>query len=142
MTQDNQTDFHSPLYLQNRAEKLESDIKLHLEGHEKANKLLMQERQKTSTLESNIQMLESEKQIAYKQLKPYAEFINKISPILIKLDRPIRTLSARVDDNTRIDKSKHSQYIMPVKKLLDLINKLNSLHIKFNIKKKDKSRIR
>ena len=136
MTQDNQTDLHSPLYLQNKAEKLEGDIRLHLEGHEKANKLLMKERQKTSTLESNIQMIESEKQIAYKQLKPYTEFLNKISPILIKLERPIRTLLTRVDDNVQIDKTKHSQYIMPVKKLLDLINKLNSLHIKFNRKEK------
>ena len=136
MIPDNRIDLHSPLYLQNRAEKLESDIKLHREGHEKANKLLIQERQKTSALESNIQMLESEKQIAYKQLKPCTEFLNKTSPILIKLERPIRTLLTRVDDNVQIDKTKHSQYIMPVKKLLDLINKSNSLRIKFSIRKK------
>ena len=136
MTQDNQTDLHSPLYLQNKAEKLEGDIRLHLEGHEKANKLLMKERQKTSTLESNIQMIESEKQIAYKQLKPYAEFLNKISPILIKLDKPIRTLLGRINNNLQTDKTRHSQYIMPIKKLQDLINELNNLHIKFTRKEK------
>ena len=136
MTQDNQTDLHSPLYLQNKAEKLEGDIRLHLEGHEKANKLLMKERQKTSTSESNVQMLESEKQLVHKQLKPYAEFINKISPILIKLDKPIRTLLGRINNNLQTDKTRHSQYIMPIKKLQDLINELNSLHAKLNIRKK------
>ena len=136
MTQDNQTDLHSPLYLGNKAEKLESDIKLHLEGHEKANKLLMKERQKTSTLESNIQMIEAERQIAYKQLKPYAEFIDKINPILTKLDKPIRTLLGRINNNLQTDKTRHSQYIKPVKKLQDLINELNNLHLKFTRKEK------
>ena len=136
MIPDNRLDLHNPLYLQDKVGKLESAIQLHLEGHEKANKLLMKERQKTSTLESNIQMLESERQIAYKQLKPYAEFIDKINPILTKLDKPIRTLLGRINNNLQIDKTKHSQYIKPVKKLQDLINELNNLHTKFNIKKK------
>ena len=136
MIPDNQLDLHNPLSSQDKVGKLESAVQLHLKGHEKANKLLMKERQKTSTLESNIQMLESEKQIAYKQLKPYAEFLNKISPILIKLDKPIRTLLGRINNNLQTDKTRHSQYIMPVKKLQDLINELNNLHIKFTRKEK------
>ena len=136
MIPDNQLDLHSPLSSQDKVGKLESAVQLHLEGHEKANKLLMKERQKTSTLESNIQMIEAERQIAYKQLKPYAEFIDKINPILTKLDKPIRTLLGRINNNLQTDKTRHSQYIKPVKKLQDLINELNNLHTKFNIKKK------
>ena len=136
MIPDNQLDLHSPLSSQDKVGKLESAVQLHLEGHEKANKLLMKERQKTSTLESNIQMIEAERQIAYKQLKPYTEFIDKINPILTKLDKPIRTLLGRININLQTDKTRHSQNIKPVKKLQDLINELNNLHTKFNIKKK------
>ena len=136
MIPDNRIDFHSPLSSQDKVGKLESAVQLHLEGHEKANKLLMKERQKTSTLESNIQMIEAERQIAYKQLKPYTEFIDKLNPILTKLDKPIRTLLGRINNNLQTDKTRHSQYIMPIKKLQDLINELNNLHIKFTRKEK------
>ena len=134
MTLDNRVDMSDGFYLQEKVRRLESDVEHHAESHRKANEMLMEERQKVSTLQSNVKMVESEKYRAYKRLNPYAEFNHDVSVVLTKLNKPIRTLLVRVSDNIKMDKEKHSKYITPIKKLRDLINELNDAHTKFGAK--------
>ena len=134
MTLDSRVDMHDTFYLKDKLRRLESDIERHMENHRKANEMLIEERQKVSALQSNVKMVESEKYRAYKRLKPYAEFNHDVSLLLTKLNKPIRTLLARVSDNIKIDKTKHSKYIIPIKKLRDLINELNNISTEFGAK--------
>ena len=76
MTLDNRVDMSDGFYLQEKVRRLESDVEHHAESHRKANEMLLEERQKVSTLQSNVKMVESEKYRAY---KPRCECsINKI----------------------------------------------------------------
>ena len=50
MTLDNRVDMSDGFYLQEKVRRLESDVENHAESHRKANEMLLEERQKVSTL--------------------------------------------------------------------------------------------
>ena len=87
MTLDNRADLHDAFYLKNKIEKLQDEIFHHQESHAVANKLLMEERNKISTLQSTIKFEVAEKMNAYKSLKCATSLVEKLRITIDKMDK-------------------------------------------------------
>ena len=87
MTLDNRADLHDAFYLKNKIEKLQDEIFHHQESHAVANKLLMEERNKISSMQCTIKFEVAEKMNAYKSLKCATSLVEKLRTTIDKMDK-------------------------------------------------------
>ena len=87
MTLDNRADLHDAFYLKNKIEKLQNEIFHHQESHAVANKLLMEERNKISSMQCTIKFEVAEKMNAYKSLKCATSLVEKLRTTIDKMDK-------------------------------------------------------
>ena len=87
MTLDNRADLHDSFYLKNKIEKLQDEIFHHQESHAVANKLLMEERNKISSMQCTIKFEVAEKMNAYKSLKCATSLVEKLRTTIDKMDK-------------------------------------------------------
>ena len=87
MTIDSRIDIHDTFYLKNKIEKLQNEIFHHQESHAVANKLLMEERNKISSMQCTIKFEVAEKMNAYKSLKCATSLVEKLRTTIDKMDK-------------------------------------------------------
>ena len=87
MTLDKRADLHDAFYLKNKIEKLQDEIFHHQESHAVANKLLMEERNKISSMQCTIKFEVAEKMNAYKSLKCATSLVEKLRTTIDKMDK-------------------------------------------------------
>ena len=87
MTLDNRAHLHDAFYLKNKIEKLQNEIFHHQESHAVANKLLMEERNKISSMQCTIKFEVAEKMNAYKSLKCATSLVEKLRTTIDKMDK-------------------------------------------------------
>ena len=87
MTLDNRADLHDAFYLKNKIEKLHDETFHHQESHAVANKLLMEERNKISSMQCTIKFEVAEKMNAYKSLKCATSLVEKLRTTIDKMDK-------------------------------------------------------
>ena len=87
MTLDNRADLHDAFYLKNKIEKLQDEIFHNQESHAVANKLLMEERNKISSMQCTIKFEVAEKMNAYKSLKCATSLVEKLRTTIDKMDK-------------------------------------------------------
>ena len=87
MTIDSRIDIHDTFYLKNKIESLKDEIAHHQESHSVANKLLMEERNKISSMQCTIKFEVAEKMNAYKSLKCATSLVEKLRTTIDKMDK-------------------------------------------------------
>ena len=109
MTVDNRADLHDAFYLKNKIEKLQDEIFHHQESHAVANKLLMEERNKISSMQCTIKFEVAEKMNAYKSLKCATSLVEKLRITIDKMDKVFVQIDTKIKKE---EKEKEMKVIM------------------------------
>ena len=132
MTLDNRADLHDAFYLKNKIEKLQDEIFHHQESHAVANKLLMEERNKISSMQCTIKFEVAEKMNAYKSLKCATSLVEKLRTTIDKMDKIFVQMDTKIKKE---EKEKEMKVIMG--KLRKVIYELRRKYFDYRAERKD-----
>ena len=132
MTLDNRADLHDAFYLKNKIEKLQDEIFHHQESHAVANKLLMEERNKISSMQCTIKFEVAEKMNAYKSLKCATSLVEKLRTTIDKMDKIFVQMDTKIKKE---GKEKEMKVIMG--KLRKVIYELRRKYFDYRAERKD-----
>lgn len=132
MTLDNRIDLQDNFYLREKVKKLQDEISHHQESHAVANDLLMEERNKISTLQSTIKFEVAEKMNAYKSLKCATSLVEKLRITIDKMDKVFVQIDTKIKKE---EKEKEMKVIMG--KLRKVIYELRRKYFDYRAERKD-----
>ena len=132
MTLDNRADLHDAFYLKNKIEKLQDEIFHHQESHAVANKLLMEERNKISSMQCTIKFEVAEKMNAYKSLKCATSLVEKLRTTIDKMDKIFVQMDTKIKKE---EKEKELKVVM--QKFQKVIYELKRKYFDYRAERKD-----
>ena len=132
MTLDNRVDSHDSFYLREKVIKLKEEIAHHQESHAVANKLLMEERNKISSMEATIKFEVAGKYNAYKDLKVASTLICQVEKMISDTNRLYVTFDKRIK-NLKMEE----KFVVSMKKFRKIISDLKRKHTNYRIEKKN-----
>ena len=136
MTLDNRKDIHDTFYLQEKLKTLQTELARHQQAHAGANQMLIQERKRSSILESNVKFEVAEKYNAYKDLKVASELVFQLEVMIDDMNK----LCVLFD--IRIKKLKmEEQFEVSMKKFRKIIYNFKKSHTKYRIEKKNLDKV-
>ena len=131
MTLDNRVDSHDSFYLREKVIKLKEEIAHHQESHAVANKLLMEERNKISSMEATIKFEVAGKYNAYKDLKVASTLISQVETMIDDTNRLYVLFDKRIKKLEMEEK-----FVASMKKFRKIISDLKRKHTDYRIEKK------
>ena len=136
MVLDDRQDMYDDFNLQGKVKRLEKEIEHHKESHAVANKLLMIERNKMSSMEATIKFEVAGKYNAYKDLKVASELVFQLEVMIDDMNK----LCVLFDK--RIKKLKmEEQFGVSMKKFRKIIYNFKKSHTKYRIEKKNLDKV-
>ena len=131
MVLDDRNDMHDDFNIQGKIRKLEEEIAHHQESHAVANKLLMVERNKISSMEATIKFEVAGKYNAYKDLKVASTLICQVEKMINDTNRLYVTIDKRIK-NLKMEE----KFVVSMKKFRKIISDLKRKHTDYRIEKK------
>ena len=131
MTLDSRMDIHDTFYLKEKIESLKDEIAHHQESHAIANKLLMEERGKISSMEATIKFEVAGKYNAYKDLKVASTLISQVETMIDDTNRLYVMFDKRIKKLEMEEK-----FVASMKKFRKIISDLKRKHTDYRIEKK------
>ena len=131
MTLDSRLDSSDAFNLREKVIRLQEEIVHHQESHAVANKLLMEERNKISSMEATIKFEVAGKYNAYKDLKVASTLIFQVETMIDDTNRLYVLFDKRIKKLEMEEK-----FVASMKKFRKIISDLKRKHTDYRIEKK------
>ena len=131
MTLDSRLDSSDTFCLREKVVRLQEEIVHHQESHAVANKLLMEERNKISSMEATIKFEVAGKYNAYKDLKVASTLISQVETMIADTNRLYVMFDKRIKKLEMEEK-----FVASMKKFRKIISDLKRKHTDYRIEKK------
>ena len=132
MVLDDRQDMYDDFNIQGKVKRLEKEVEHHKESHAVANKLLMVERNKMSSMEATIKFEVAGKYNAYKDLKVASTLIFQVETMIDDTNRLYVMFDKRITKLKMEDK-----FIASMKKFRKIVSDLKRNHTDYRIAKKN-----
>jgi hypothetical protein len=136
MTLDSRLDSSDTFCLREKVVRLQEEIAHHQESHAVANKLLMEERNKISSMEATIKFEVAGKYNAYKDLKVASTLISQVETMIADTNRLYVMFDKRIKKLEMEEK-----FVASMKKFRKIISDLKREHTNYRIEKKNLDKV-